>query len=154
MYPHVCGTHGCLHDDPSCSPVNGLSVKPGPSTVWFTEKQEQPHFIEAYPNVSRAGITLNKSQITRSEEESGSDCCVLPQIGSYFGSELLSMDIDGDGQTDILLVAAPMYYSQGWERGKVYIYSVTPQVHTHCHENLFFLLSKLFTSAKVRETEN
>ncbi|XP_069384525.1 integrin alpha-11 isoform X2 [Paralichthys olivaceus] len=49
------------------------------------------------------------------------------QIGSYFGSELLSMDVDGDGQTDVLLVAAPMYYSQGWERGKVYIYSVTPQ---------------------------
>ncbi|XP_067349582.1 integrin alpha-11 isoform X1 [Channa argus] len=49
------------------------------------------------------------------------------QIGSYYGSELLSMDIDGDGQTDILLVAAPMYYSQGWERGKIYIYTVTPQ---------------------------
>ncbi|XP_035771278.1 integrin alpha-11-like [Neolamprologus brichardi] len=49
------------------------------------------------------------------------------QIGSYFGSELLSMDIDSDGQTDVLLVAAPMYYSHGWERGKVYIYSVTPQ---------------------------
>ncbi|XP_071317007.1 integrin alpha-11 [Trachinotus anak] len=49
------------------------------------------------------------------------------QIGSYFGSELLSMDVDGDGQTDVLLVAAPMFYSQGWERGKVYIYSVTPQ---------------------------
>uniref|UniRef100_A0A3P9AZH8 Integrin subunit alpha 11 n=1 Tax=Maylandia zebra TaxID=106582 RepID=A0A3P9AZH8_9CICH len=45
------------------------------------------------------------------------------QIGSYFGSELLSMDIDSDGQTDVLLVAAPMYYSHGWERGKVYIYS-------------------------------
>ncbi|XP_067446808.1 integrin alpha-11 isoform X1 [Thunnus thynnus] len=49
------------------------------------------------------------------------------QIGSYFGSELLSMDIDSDGQTDILLVAAPMYYSQGWERGKIYVYTVTPQ---------------------------
>ncbi|XP_058501216.1 integrin alpha-11 [Solea solea] len=49
------------------------------------------------------------------------------QIGSYFGSELLSMDVDVDGQTDILLVAAPMYYSQGWERGRVYVYSVTPQ---------------------------
>ncbi|XP_047452625.1 integrin alpha-11-like isoform X2 [Mugil cephalus] len=49
------------------------------------------------------------------------------QIGSYFGSELLSMDVDSDGQTDLLLVAAPMYYSQGWEKGKVYIYSVTPQ---------------------------
>uniref|UniRef100_I3JWQ8 Integrin subunit alpha 11 n=1 Tax=Oreochromis niloticus TaxID=8128 RepID=I3JWQ8_ORENI len=50
------------------------------------------------------------------------------QIGSYFGSELLSMDVDSDGQTDVLLVAAPMYYSHGWERGKVYIYSVTPQM--------------------------
>ncbi|XP_060932938.1 integrin alpha-11-like isoform X1 [Limanda limanda] len=49
------------------------------------------------------------------------------QIGSYFGSELCSMDVDGDGHTDVLLVAAPMYYSQGWEKGKVYIYSVTPQ---------------------------
>ncbi|XP_074489486.1 integrin alpha-11 isoform X2 [Sebastes fasciatus] len=49
------------------------------------------------------------------------------QIGSYFGSELLSMDVDGDEHTDILVVAAPMFYSQGWERGKVYIYTVTPQ---------------------------
>ncbi|XP_037622219.1 integrin alpha-11-like isoform X2 [Sebastes umbrosus] len=49
------------------------------------------------------------------------------QIGSYFGSELLSMDVDGDEHTDILVVAAPMFYSQGWERGKVYIYAVTPQ---------------------------
>ncbi|XP_031162542.1 integrin alpha-11-like [Sander lucioperca] len=49
------------------------------------------------------------------------------QIGSYFGSELLSMDVDGDGLTDVLLVAAPMFYSEGWERGKVYIYTVTPQ---------------------------
>ncbi|XP_068168648.1 integrin alpha-11 isoform X1 [Antennarius striatus] len=49
------------------------------------------------------------------------------QIGSYFGSELLSMDVDGDGKTDVVVVAAPMFYSQGWEKGKVYIYSVTPQ---------------------------
>lgn len=38
------------------------------------------------------------------------------------------MDVDGDGQSDVLLVAAPMYYSQGWERGKVYVYGLTPQV--------------------------
>uniref|UniRef100_A0A7N5ZYX9 VWFA domain-containing protein n=1 Tax=Anabas testudineus TaxID=64144 RepID=A0A7N5ZYX9_ANATE len=49
------------------------------------------------------------------------------QIGSYFGSELLSMDVDGDGQTDVLLVAAPMFYSHGWETGKVYSYRVKPQ---------------------------
>uniref|UniRef100_A0AAQ4QJZ1 Integrin, alpha 11b n=1 Tax=Gasterosteus aculeatus aculeatus TaxID=481459 RepID=A0AAQ4QJZ1_GASAC len=49
------------------------------------------------------------------------------QIGSYFGSVLLSMDVDDDGQSDLLVVAAPMFYSDGWERGKVYIYTVTPQ---------------------------
>ncbi|KAK5611739.1 hypothetical protein CRENBAI_010724 [Crenichthys baileyi] len=47
------------------------------------------------------------------------------QIGSYFGSGLLSMDIDEDGQTDFLMVAAPMYYNQGLERGRVYIYSMS-----------------------------
>lgn len=39
------------------------------------------------------------------------------------------MDVDGDGQTDVLLVAAPMYFNQGWERGKVYVYSLTPEVY-------------------------
>ncbi|XP_023262068.1 integrin alpha-11-like, partial [Seriola lalandi dorsalis] len=68
-----------------------------------------------------------ESSLTHLSLKEATPLCVLLQIGSYFGSELLSMDVDGDGQTDILLVAAPMYYSQGWERGKVYIYSVTPQ---------------------------
>ncbi|XP_062845604.1 integrin alpha-11a [Trichomycterus rosablanca] len=49
------------------------------------------------------------------------------QIGSYYGSEIAAMDIDGDGVTDNLLVAAPMFFSGGWERGKVYIYRVTEQ---------------------------
>lgn len=40
------------------------------------------------------------------------------------------MDIDGDGVTDNLLVAAPMFFSGGWERGKVYIYRITDQVNT------------------------
>ncbi|KYO20931.1 integrin alpha-10 isoform A [Alligator mississippiensis] len=44
------------------------------------------------------------------------------QIGSYYGSEINSVDIDGDGITDILLVGAPMYFSESWERGKVYVY--------------------------------
>ncbi|KAK1887954.1 Integrin alpha-11 [Dissostichus eleginoides] len=47
------------------------------------------------------------------------------QIGSYFGSVLISMDVDDDGQTDVLVVAAPMFYSQGWETGRVYIYTTS-----------------------------
>lgn len=48
----------------------------------------------------------------------------LPQIGSYYGSEINSLDVNGDGVTDVLLVGAPMYFSEGRERGKVYVYTL------------------------------
>lgn len=38
------------------------------------------------------------------------------------------MDIDGNGVTDNLLVAAPMFFSGGLEKGKVYIYRITELV--------------------------
>ncbi|NXX32721.1 ITA11 protein, partial [Nicator chloris] len=46
------------------------------------------------------------------------------QIGSYYGSEINSLDVNGDGVTDILLVGAPMFFSEGRERGKVYVYAL------------------------------
>lgn len=46
------------------------------------------------------------------------------QIGSYFGSEITSVDINDDKVTDVLLVGAPMYFSEGRERGKVYVYNL------------------------------
>ncbi|XP_066491479.1 integrin alpha-11 [Tiliqua scincoides] len=44
------------------------------------------------------------------------------QIGAYYGSEINSVDVNGDGVTDLLLVGAPMYFSEGRERGKVFVY--------------------------------
>ncbi|NWT94382.1 ITA11 protein, partial [Urocynchramus pylzowi] len=46
------------------------------------------------------------------------------QIGSYYGSEINSLDVNGDGVTDVLLVGAPMFFSEGRERGRVYIYTL------------------------------
>lgn len=34
------------------------------------------------------------------------------------------MDINDDRVTDVLLVGAPMYFSEGRERGKVYVYNL------------------------------
>ncbi|GAB5575461.1 integrin alpha-10 isoform X1 [Prionailurus iriomotensis] len=50
------------------------------------------------------------------------------QIGSYFGSELCPLDTDGDGTTNVLLVAAPMFLGpQNKETGRVYVYLVDQQ---------------------------
>ncbi|KAM4808344.1 LOW QUALITY PROTEIN: integrin alpha-1 [Rhinophrynus dorsalis] len=47
------------------------------------------------------------------------------QIGSYFGSVITTVDVNGDSISDILLVGAPMYMGkEKQEQGKVYVYSV------------------------------
>uniref|UniRef100_A0A2K5FA19 Integrin subunit alpha E n=1 Tax=Aotus nancymaae TaxID=37293 RepID=A0A2K5FA19_AOTNA len=50
----------------------------------------------------------------------------LVQMGSYFGSELCPVDINMDGTTDLLLVAAPFYHVRG-EEGRVYVYRLNEQ---------------------------
>uniref|UniRef100_A0A8C5WPH2 VWFA domain-containing protein n=1 Tax=Laticauda laticaudata TaxID=8630 RepID=A0A8C5WPH2_LATLA len=48
------------------------------------------------------------------------------QIGSYFGSVVCSVDINGDSITDVLLVGAPMFMNNfKKEEGRVYIFTVT-----------------------------
>lgn len=47
----------------------------------------------------------------------------LGQIGSYFGSVLQTLDVDGDSFTDLLLVGAPMFMgAERDEQGLVYVY--------------------------------
>ncbi|XP_045680584.1 integrin alpha-E [Phyllostomus hastatus] len=64
-------------------------------------------------------------------QEEGGETNFMPvldgeQMGSYFGSELCPMDIDMDGTTDLLLVAAPFYHIHGQE-GRVYVYRLNKQ---------------------------
>uniref|UniRef100_A0A8D0GA38 Integrin subunit alpha 10 n=1 Tax=Sphenodon punctatus TaxID=8508 RepID=A0A8D0GA38_SPHPU len=64
-----------------------------------------------------------------------SQALIGEQIGSYFGSEVCPVDVNGDGITDVLLVAAPMYLgAQNKETGRVYIYKVG-QVNTRLVSN-------------------
>uniref|UniRef100_A0AAX7T4B3 VWFA domain-containing protein n=1 Tax=Astatotilapia calliptera TaxID=8154 RepID=A0AAX7T4B3_ASTCA len=70
------------------------------------------------------------------------------QIGSYFGSEVCGLDIDQDGITDVLLVAAPMYLGSGnKEAGRVYIYTLNG-VRQQQHGSITFIsvIMKTFLS--------
>uniref|UniRef100_A0A674DV26 Integrin alpha-L-like n=1 Tax=Salmo trutta TaxID=8032 RepID=A0A674DV26_SALTR len=49
------------------------------------------------------------------------------QMGSYFGAELCSVDIDSDGNTDFLLVGAPLFHQPPRE-GRIYVYTLTDKV--------------------------
>ncbi|XP_030596362.1 integrin alpha-L-like [Archocentrus centrarchus] len=51
------------------------------------------------------------------------------QIGSYFGAELHSFDVDSDGNTDFLLVGAPLFHLPlEMKEGRIYIYSLTEKM--------------------------
>ncbi|XP_031140267.1 integrin alpha-D isoform X2 [Sander lucioperca] len=51
------------------------------------------------------------------------------QIGSYFGAELCSVDVNSDGNTDFLLVGAPLFYQpQEMKEGQIYIYTLTDKL--------------------------
>ncbi|XP_077575278.1 integrin alpha-L [Stigmatopora nigra] len=50
------------------------------------------------------------------------------QIGSYFGAELCSVDVDSDQNSDFLLVGAPLYYrAREKSEGRIYVYALTRQ---------------------------
>uniref|UniRef100_A0AAY4DBG0 VWFA domain-containing protein n=1 Tax=Denticeps clupeoides TaxID=299321 RepID=A0AAY4DBG0_9TELE len=48
------------------------------------------------------------------------------QIGSYYGAEICVLDLDSDGETDFLLVGAPLFHqTQPRREGKIYVYALT-----------------------------
>lgn len=51
------------------------------------------------------------------------------QIGSYFGASLSLLDVDSDGDSDFLLVGAPLFHqSQPRAEGKLYVYTFSDGV--------------------------
>ncbi|XP_030280885.1 integrin alpha-M-like [Sparus aurata] len=59
------------------------------------------------------------------------------QIGSYFGAELCSLDIDSDGNTDFLLVGAPLFFQEKEKReGHIYVYTLTDKMLLNREQNI------------------
>lgn len=43
------------------------------------------------------------------------------QVGSYFGGELCGIDVNQDGEVELLLIGAPLFYGEQ-RGGRVFIY--------------------------------
>ncbi|XP_043109813.1 integrin alpha-D [Puntigrus tetrazona] len=82
--------------------------------------------VSGAPRAEHRGLvtffTKNQSTWTVKRNISGE------QIGSYFGASLSLLDVDSDGDSDFLLVGAPLFYrSQPRAEGRLYIYSLSEQ---------------------------
>lgn len=43
------------------------------------------------------------------------------QVAAYFGGNLMSVDVTGDGRDD-LFIASPLYVGETYDEGRVYVY--------------------------------
>lgn len=72
------------------------------------------------------------------------------QIGSYFGSVLQTVDVDGDSYTDLLLIGAPMFMgTERDEQGQVYVYTLN-----QVHEDGIFVCLRASLIESVRFNKN
>ncbi|XP_032090505.1 integrin alpha-D-like [Thamnophis elegans] len=81
----------------------------------------QSSFVVGAPRYQHVGKVVWFSQRRRQwKQKSELSLGQSPQIGSYFGASLCAVDLNRDGNTDLILIGAPMYYD-GIAGGKVYV---------------------------------
>ncbi|XP_068940779.1 integrin alpha-L isoform X2 [Petaurus breviceps papuanus] len=94
----------------------------GYTVTWLLSKGNRKLLAAGAPRYQHVGRVLlfqepeskggNWSQVQKFE---GS------QVGSYFGGELCGIDVDQNGEMELLLVGAPLFYGE-WRGGRVFVY--------------------------------
>ncbi|XP_069057780.1 integrin alpha-X-like [Pleurodeles waltl] len=99
------------HSEPTFISVSSGETKPWGSYLGYSTKvvnlQGGQVYVSGAPRFQHVGRVMIFDLSGRTMQTiSGS------QVGSYFGAELCTLDLNDDGITDFLLVAAPMYHSE------------------------------------------
>ncbi|XP_066131840.1 integrin alpha-L isoform X1 [Saccopteryx bilineata] len=91
-------------------------------TVTWLPSQVPPLLLAAgAPRYQHVGRVLLFQESRGNREWSQIQEIEGSQIGSYFGGELCGMDMDQDGETELLLIGAPLFYGEQ-RGGRVFIY--------------------------------
>ncbi|KAM8777560.1 integrin alpha-L [Rhynchonycteris naso] len=91
-------------------------------TVTWLPSQVPPLLLAAgAPRYQHVGRVLLFQESRGNREWSQIQKIEGSQIGSYFGGELCGMDMDQDGETELLLIGAPLFYGEQ-RGGRVFIY--------------------------------
>ncbi|KAF6124909.1 integrin subunit alpha L [Phyllostomus discolor] len=93
----------------------------GYTVTWLPSRGLMSLLAAGAPRFQHVGRVLlfqeskDKRQWSQIQEINGT------QIGSYFGGELCGVDIDQDGDSELLLIGAPLFYGEQ-RGGRVFIY--------------------------------
>nr|XP_042700266.1 integrin alpha-D-like isoform X3 [Chrysemys picta bellii]XP_042700267.1 integrin alpha-D-like isoform X3 [Chrysemys picta bellii]XP_042700268.1 integrin alpha-D-like isoform X3 [Chrysemys picta bellii]XP_042700269.1 integrin alpha-D-like isoform X3 [Chrysemys picta bellii]XP_042700270.1 integrin alpha-D-like isoform X3 [Chrysemys picta bellii]XP_042700271.1 integrin alpha-D-like isoform X3 [Chrysemys picta bellii] len=79
----------------------------------------QSSYVVGAPRYQHAGKVVLFSRDTKGGEWTNRSEVFGEQIGSYFGGTLCAVDLDRDGNTDLVLIGAPMFYTP-LNGGRVY----------------------------------
>ncbi|CAM5148662.1 unnamed protein product [Natator depressus] len=71
----------------------------------------QSSYVVGAPRYQHAGKVVLFFRDTKGGEWTPRSEVLGEQIGSYFGGTLCAVDLDGDGNTDLVLIGAPMYHT-------------------------------------------
>ncbi|XP_039390009.1 integrin alpha-X-like [Mauremys reevesii] len=71
----------------------------------------QSSYVVGAPRYQHTGKVVLFSRGTKGGEWTPRSEVLGKQIGSYFGGTLCAVDLDRDGNTDLVLIGAPMYYT-------------------------------------------
>uniref|UniRef100_A0A8C5KHI5 Integrin alpha L n=1 Tax=Jaculus jaculus TaxID=51337 RepID=A0A8C5KHI5_JACJA len=117
----------CLFLFPPASPLCIANPRPSPSlssgytVTWLPSQRSTSLLAAGAPRYQHVGRVLlfqepkDRGQWRQVQNIDGT------QIGSYFGGELCGIDMDQDGETELLLVGASLFYGEQ-RGGRVFIY--------------------------------
>ncbi|XP_005351995.1 integrin alpha-L [Microtus ochrogaster] len=93
----------------------------GYSLAWLPSHSSAPLLAVGAPRYQHVGQVLLFQAPQAGGHWSQTQKLEGTQIGSYFGGELCSIDLDQDGETELLLIGAPLFYGEQ-RGGRVFIY--------------------------------
>ncbi|XP_066483010.1 integrin alpha-X-like isoform X2 [Tiliqua scincoides] len=100
----------------------------------FIQLNGRSGLVVGAPRYNHVGKVVHFERPARNKEWQLKTEAVGEQVGSYFGASLCSVDLNKDGNTDLVLVGAPMYYD-AVTGGRVYVCQFKGKA-LHCHTSL------------------
>ncbi|XP_078508746.1 integrin alpha-M-like [Lissotriton helveticus] len=113
-------------------------------SVQLVKQGGMNRYVIGAPRYNHQGRVLVFSPSSREGQWQQTGDIKGEQIGSYFGAELCTVDLDRDSNTDLVLIGAPMYH-RPTTGGIVHVCPISPEGQMSCSQTLMGETGQLFS---------